>query len=118
MNTAFEYRYRDASNYKRFGYVVFAGEFTATTEMRLRAALDDGEHFIAHQLKIPEVFLWLDVYPKNEDDHCWHEYARMELTKDQPTDPRTIEHFIRDVEAAAAVGWMIWDPLNEKRPEP
>jgi len=118
VNTLFEYMYRDASNYKRFGFIVFGGKYTPVHVARLKVALDDGEHFIAHQLKIPEVFHWLDVYSKNEDDHCWHEYDGMSDTEDAQTDPRTIEEFIKDVEAAAAVGWLVWDPLNEKRPEP
>jgi len=71
-NVRFDYMYRDRDNYKRGGEVVFANPEGLDLEVataRLSAAMDGGVNFIAHQLGIPNVFLWaLDAAPYNPDD--------------------------------------------------
>lgn len=131
-NTRFSYLYRDASNYKNHGDVVFSGEFTPELEEKLTSVLNDGEYFIAHQVGIPEVFLWdkdleYDEYPvelvgtarykiDEEDDHVWHEFDGLSLTDAAPTDPRTIEEFIDEVVRQADLGWLdTWMP-GDPRP--
>ena len=85
-NTAFNYMYRDGSNFKKRGVAIFANLPTEELERRLIAALSEGLYFIAHQVRVPEVFLWdpeLDYgeeYPEelietgrykiNDMDHC------------------------------------------------
>lgn len=111
-NTRFNYLYRDASNYKSCGSVVFRGGIDDTLSGRLAAALESTEFFIADQIRIPEVFL-LD-WPLDQDDHCWHWFSDTELTNDAPDDThgRTIGEFIAEVERASTDGWKIFDPLH------
>jgi hypothetical protein len=131
-NTAFGYMYRDADNYKNSGRpVVFAGPPTPALEDRLRAALEDGEYFIASQIGVPEVFLYdpalqydpddpttypadlgAGPYAINASDHCWHEFTELRRTADPPTDPRTFAAFVAAVEAAAAEGWRAFTPTK------
>jgi proton glutamate symport protein len=68
MNTRVEYLYRDGSNYKQWGAVVFRGECDDRAARRLFAALDREEFFIAHQVRLPELF-FVDL-PLYADDHC------------------------------------------------
>src|SRR5687768_8496343 len=102
MNTRFEYQYRDGSNYKSWGEVIFAGRPTDLLTRRLMWALDGWELFIAHQVRIPEVFFkHRALYA---DDHCWHELVEISATSDVPTDliRRTFADFVEEVEVASS----------------
>lgn len=136
MNTAFNYLYRDAGNYKNWGRVVFAGPLTVKRQRRLREALESGQFFIAHQVRIPEVFLWnanveydpaktavgpaVDGQPGPyricEDDHCWHEWDDCRETDQEPDDVhgRTLEEFVAELKAAAAKGWEEFQPIDRR----
>ena len=117
MNTLFMYRYRDASNYKRDGNVIFSGEYVPNNHLsRLYAAFSQHAMFIAHQIGVPELFFWHVGYDIENDDHCWHEFDCLNTTDHEPTDQRTIEEFVRDAERAAASGWLMWKPNHELRP--
>jgi len=107
--------YRDGSNYKQWGSIIFAGELTETLRQRLVAALDSEEFFIADQVRVPEVFP--DSWPMYDDDHCWHEWAGWESADSEPTDAfaRSIEQFVDEVEGAAAAGWRDFDPQDRRR---
>jgi len=115
MNSRFEYLYRDASNFKKWGEVVFAGGASELLAERLRKALHDGEWFIASQVRIPELFL--DGYPLIQDDHCWHEFHALEAVDTAPDDVenRTITEFVAKVERASAEGWKEFDPRSRRR---
>lgn len=109
MNTRFEYLYRDGSNYKQWGAVVFRGICDSTLRSRLATALDSGELLIAQQVRLPELFFTdRELYA---DDHCWHELADVTMTSDDPNDlfNRTIEEFVAEVERASRVGWATFD---------
>ena len=115
-NARFEYLYRDASNYKVWGSLVFAGPITNDLARRLSRALESSEFFIAHQVRVPELFLGLPSWPLEQDDHCWHEFSRVESTTEPANDPvdRTIEEFILEVERQSAVGWQLFDPMDDQ----
>ena len=115
MNTVFHYLYRDGSNYKQWGSVVFAGAITDVLTQRFARSLESGEFFIADQLRVPEIFP--DTWPIYADDHCWHEWAGFEATDSSPNDPesRTIEQFVRDAEQAGIHGWKDFDPQQRVR---
>ncbi|MDO9128901.1 MAG: hypothetical protein Q7U34_03455, partial [Anaerolineales bacterium] len=73
-NICFSYMYRDGGNYKNHGEAVFTNRTSLTLdeiERRIRAALQDGEHFIAWQIKLDELFF----ETPSGDDHPWHEYG-------------------------------------------
>lgn len=113
-NASFEYLYRDASNFKVWGSVVFAGPLTNDLTRRLLRALESSEFFIAHQVRIPGLFLGLPHWPLEEDDHCWHEFGRLESTSEVPNDVyrRKIEGFVLEVEQQSALGWKVFDPMH------
>lgn len=99
---------------------------------KMRTVLEDGTHFIAQQIGLPECFLWNpeanydpdepNLDPKNfergfvitENDHCWHEYGFADTTEAEPTYPRTPEQFLKDVSAAAKKGWEAFLPSDRK----
>lgn len=112
MNARFEYLYRDASNFKKWGSVVFGGALSDDLRARIRRALHDEEWFIADQVGVPE--LLFDDYPLNQDDHCWHEFSVLVDTDEVPNDTRhrSIEDFVREVEQARADGWREFDPIR------
>jgi hypothetical protein len=116
-NILFGYLYRDASNYKLHGEVIFSNHSflpLADIEQQIRACLNDGEFFIARQVNIEERFF--DAL--QDDDHPWHEFERVELTTLAPFDPenwtqkqckRDISEFLAELEQAHRAGW---DELN------
>jgi hypothetical protein len=114
MNTRFDYLYRDASNYKQWGSIVFAGSLTPAMLERLTRSLESSEFFIADQVRVPEVFH--DTWPSYDDDHCWHEWAGFELTDCDADDRfgRTIEQFVGEVEAASVAGWRDFVPQERE----
>jgi hypothetical protein len=114
MNTRVEYLYRDGSNYKQWGAVVFRGECDTSLAGRLFATLDRGEFFIAHQVRLPELFF--ADRPLYADDHCWHEMGEVTTTSAAADDllGRTIEEFVTEMERASTEGWAVFD-RSERR---
>ena len=109
LNVAFQYLYRDASNFKLHGETIFtndAGMSIDEIEQQIRLHLNDGKFFIARQIHIEERFF--DV--PDGDDHPWHEFDRVEPATDPAWDPdaeakRDITEFIAELENAAKAGW-------------
>src|SRR4051812_31499004 len=114
MNTRVEYLYRDGSNYKQWRAVVFRGACDESSARRLFAALDREEFFIAHQVRLPELFF--ADRPLYADDHCWHEMAEVTVTSVAPDDllDRTIEEFVTEMERASTERWAVFD-RSERR---
>lgn len=108
MNTRFQYFYRDGSNYKQWGAVVFRGESDPAMRDRLFAALDKDGYFIAHQVGLPELFF---IGSMDADDHCFHELAEVSTTAEPPDDPlgRTIDDFATELEHTSKSGWVGFD---------
>lgn len=75
MWTAFDYMYRDASNFKAFGVIALDGELDREGQELIRGRLSGGEFFIAEQVGVPplyrELYRWSGG--PTSDDHCWHE---------------------------------------------
>jgi hypothetical protein len=119
-NIKFVYLYRDGSNYKKWAEIVFSNvdqeSPEAVTEGLREAFLEDGI-FIAHQVRIPEVFLAFE-YPLTSDDHCFHEFNSVEVTPDAPDDPcrRSIREFIAEVRTEAKQGWRAFNPQDRLAP--
>ncbi|HEV7487710.1 MAG TPA: hypothetical protein VGQ65_18735 [Thermoanaerobaculia bacterium] len=112
MNTRVEYR--DGSNYKQWGAVVFRGECDASLAGRLFEAVDRGEFFIADQVRLPELFF--ADRPLYADDHCWHEMREVTTSSAVADDlhARTIEEFVAEMERASTEGWVVFD-RSERR---
>ncbi len=107
-NIRFNYLYRDGGNYKNRADVTFSNPDNLSVKLltdRFRAAFDDNL-FIAHQVRIPEVFHFPDGVV-TLDDHCYHEFDSIEITEGIPSDlfGRSIGGFLAEVGAAAAGGW-------------
>ena len=98
-NIRFSYLYRDASNYKLYGQVVFGNpENFALEEIRNRinAHLIDGEFFEAKKWSVPE--LKFENYLP-EMDHNLCEFENIEDSLLEITDNRAIEEFLRQIES-------------------
>ena len=113
-NVKFVYLYRDGSNYKKWAEIIFSNvnqESSDTVTRCLREAFLPDGLFIAHQVRIPEVFLAFE-HPFTSDDHCFHEFDSVETTSDTPDDPcqRSIRDFMAEVKAEAQRGWRAFDP--------
>lgn len=112
----FSYLYRDASNYKAWGEVVFdnADDLPLEeVETRLRKAFEVDGIFVAHQVHIPEIFLYADG-SLTEADHCFHEFSRVEFSEEPPSDKdsRTIKAFVKQVELESLRGWEAFNPAE------
>ena len=112
----FTYLYRDASNYKAWGEIVFINsERVELNEIdtRLRGAFDTDGIFNARQILVPEVFLYAGGNV-TVHDHCYHEFYSVESTDCDPTDlqGRSIKTFLDQVELESRQGWHVFDPLD------
>jgi hypothetical protein len=113
-NIRVHYLYRDGSNYKKWGSIVFhdPDDFSIETIQRqLQSAF--SEVFIAHQVRVPEIFLASEDR-LTSDDHCFHEFSAVEKTSDAPNDPyrRSISNFLTEVSKEAARGWQAFNPQD------
>jgi hypothetical protein len=113
-NIKFNYLYRDAGNYKKWGKVVFSNP----DRMTLDAVTEDLQRtfsqeclFIASQIRIPECFLFAEGQAAT-DDHCFHEFDAVELSAESPDDlhSRSIGQFIREAKREAMRGWITFNP--------
>ncbi|HKW63424.1 MAG TPA: hypothetical protein VJN89_12825 [Candidatus Acidoferrum sp.] len=113
-NIKLTYLYRDGGNYKKWGQVVFRNPDDLSCDFLKkalrRAFLQDGL-FIAHQIRLPDSFLYAQG-EADSDDHCYHEFDRVELTRHAPDDhlARSIGQFLVEVQEQAASGWTAFDP--------
>lgn len=96
MNVCVEYLYRDAANYKSWGEVVFGNECDldiSKIEDRIRAALIDGEFFVAEEVGVPVLY-----FESHDDelDHQWHEFSAITPSNDPVSDAenRDIVEFV------------------------
>ena len=71
---AFDYLYRDASNYKAFGTVWLCSSLSETEWAELVSCCKNGQFFIAEQVGVPALYntLFEDGGGPTEDDHAWH----------------------------------------------
>jgi hypothetical protein len=112
----YNYLYRDGSNYKSWGEVVFTNPEQLTVdeiEIRLIDAFLPDNLFIASQVSIPEKFLFASG-KFTKFDHCYHEFDTVEICEENPTDNlnRSITDFLKDVELASQLGWKAFDILD------
>jgi hypothetical protein len=117
-NVEFTYLYRDGSNYKKWGRVVFSNPDRLTSdsiEKELRQAFLPDGLFIAGQVRVPDVFLYLDG-PFSFDDHCYHELDKIQATTDEATDihRRSISKFLAEATEEAKRGWRTFDPYDSQ----
>lgn len=115
-NIKFTYLYRDGSNFKKWSHVVFSNPDGLTLEVvtkALRRAWGEDGLFLAHQVRVPEVFLY-GKSDANADDHCFHEFHEVALTSELSSDRygRSISKFIAEVQSEAGRRWTVFDPFD------
>jgi len=101
-NSKFRYLYRDASNYKQFGYVVFKGLFNLNDVSSIMSNLHEGEFFIPEDVGLASLQENFDN--ASIDDHPWHEIELgvnpvkelFALTCEFPTDVRNVHDFAEE----------------------
>lgn len=113
-NIKFNYLYRDASNFKKWASVVFANPDNLPVDDIAGSLLGNflpDQLFIAHQIRVPQAFLFVD-YPLTVDDHCFHEFYSIEPTSDAANDTfdRSVLGFAIEVHTEACLGWGPFDP--------
>jgi hypothetical protein len=99
MHIKFKYLYRDASNYKSFGEIVFTNPSGLTIDKitnLIQNNLIDGEWFVPTEWSIPR--LHFQQYTWDADiDHEWHEFQSVEYSSDSITETRTIDEFMINI---------------------
>ena len=115
-NIRFSYLYRDGSNFKSWGAVIFSNpEKMTANEIEIKLIRDflPDKQFIARQISIPEKFLFADG-KFTKYDHCYHEFDSVEICQENHTDEseRSITEFLKEVELASKQGWKAFDILD------
>ena len=113
-NIKFNYLYRDAGNYKNFGYAIFSNpESISVDEIKdkLEKAFKHKMFFIAQQIDLKELFF--EDFP-SDDDISFHEFDGLEVTVEPPNNltKRTIKQFIELVDSESSKGWQVFDPMD------
>ena len=89
MHTVVEYCYRDAGNFKSFGFVALEGVIAGADMDRASRYLSDL--FIAEQIGVPP--LYDDLYRwsggPTASDHCWHEFVEFRMVPDDEIPERS-----------------------------
>jgi hypothetical protein len=101
-NTHFTYLYRDASNHKLVGSVIFKGQPVDGTDSatdQLIKSSDSGMYFIPEQVGLMGLQGSWGNY--TEDDHAWHEFVALETTHLAPTNHKHIKEFIKEFTSLA-----------------
>ncbi len=90
-NLIFEYRYRDAGNYKVEGRILVTGRLTAQQRNAIEGKMESRKFFIAEQVGIPPLCKTLFQFGggPTPEDHAWHEFdsfqavpSNLQSTKD------------------------------------
>jgi hypothetical protein len=115
-NIRFDYLYRDGSNYKNWADIVFSnpdGFSVGLVASQLRECFMEDGLFVAHRVRVPEVFLAADSQ-LTEDDHCFHEFFKVVETTEAPDDPhnRSIREFLTEVLRESHRGWQAFNPQD------
>ena len=115
-NIKLNYLYRDGANYKSWGDVVFSNPDRLTLseiESKLIIAFLPDKLFVAHQISIPEKFLFASG-KLTKFDHCYHEFDSVEICTENPTDNlnRSITDFLKTVELTSQNGWKAFGILD------
>ncbi|CAN5481463.1 hypothetical protein BH10PSE14_BH10PSE14_14860 [soil metagenome] len=109
MTTAFEYRYRDASNYKASGRIVLNGRLSDIDRASIMDSMEDREFFVAEQVGIPPLYQALHDLSggPTEDDHGWHEFIA--FTDEVPADNESLWGSADDLalKFAAITSWNV-----------
>ena len=77
----FEYRYRDASNWKTYGELLLTGNFSEQAESEIRRVLGDDGMLVAEQVGIPPLQQRHLVTHRETDedlDHAFHEFVSLQ----------------------------------------
>lgn len=121
MSTKVDYMYRDGGNFKFPGEVVVANPDGLPAKQalkRLRAALQEGEFFIAEQLGLPRVFPWAQYDPCEETDHPWHTLNDLQAGCFPITLPGvTLKMLVERAEKAAKDGWLEYEAGGAPDPD-
>jgi len=112
----FNYLYRDAGNYKKWAQVIFSNRERLPIELiarNLKEIFLQVGLFIAHQIRVPDAFLF-GKGDANSDDHCFHEFDAVEKSEVAPNDQytRSIGQFVAEASWQARIGWLAFDPHN------
>lgn len=75
----FDYRYRDAGNYKISQSILLKGNVEDSDQDAIVSKLESGEFFIPEQVGLPPLQQGLKIYSAmpNADDHVWHEFVAL-----------------------------------------
>jgi hypothetical protein len=96
-NIKFNYLYRDGSNYKKYGFVIFTNRekvSLSTLETLIKSKLIYDTWFYADEWKIPEIFtMYLDF----RVDTTWHEFESIEFTDEKANSKIKLEDFMQAV---------------------
>jgi hypothetical protein len=83
MNMRFEYLYRDGSNYKQWGEILFSGEPSDGLTQRLTRSLESTEFFIADNRRSDSSSCSLPRYLSDLSRRpLWHEFSAVSATED------------------------------------
>jgi hypothetical protein len=96
MNIKFNYLYRDAGNYKTYGFVVFQNPDKLQIdqiEPILRSKLIDEVFFDPKILGVPALSHSEFSY-SSEMDHSWNEFESLEETDENAVDNRRIDELL------------------------
>jgi len=102
-NIKFNYRYRDGSNYKNHGFVIFNSSQNIKLgflQNLIKSKLIDETYFYASKWNIPNLFF---PNPDLELGPTWHEFESIELTTERHNTLLSLTDFIKFVQSTKPI---------------
>lgn len=118
--TAFEYMYRDASNYKAFGTILLTGIMAPADIRKLADSFEDYSLFVAEQVGIPVLYEQLYQYSDGptDDDHAYHEFLLCRTATMKETRTLPLWGSAQDLLAAFRGAKGKWDVMLSPHADP
>ncbi|WP_430444874.1 hypothetical protein [Sphingorhabdus contaminans] len=82
----FNYRYRDADNYKAEGRILILGTLEDQDRGLIQSKMASEQFFVAEQVNVPSLYHKLYVYDDfpSSSDHSWHEFDSFQELEGAP----------------------------------
>ena len=98
QNIKFSYCYRDSSNYKKHGFLIFANPMNVELEYMaalIQSKLVDETWFYAKDWLLPDLRSSCFDY---DLDPTWHEFESVVYTEEEPNDTITLNEIIAAIQ--------------------
>lgn len=115
--SAFEYSYRDASNYYVYDFLILSGSCTKKDKEKIFSTLQDHIFFVPEKISLPPLQGELYAYSggPTDDDHPLHEFLDLRRAEQEEIDMKPVFCSVKEMvkRFTDVSDWESWryDPI-------